>query len=371
VIATLLDRSKAFDRQDATLTVQSLQKNRVRPCLIPLLISFFENRLMVVKWHSIKSSIRNLHGGAPQGASLGIWSFLSQTNDNPEDTEDNKIYKFVDDKSVLEVINLLSIGIASHNMRAKIPSNIPVSNLFIPNENLKTQKFMKDIEVWTDKKKMKLNAKKTKNIIFNFTKNHQFSTDIKLNDQIIETVSSTKLLGTTVSSNLNWNQNTSNLVKDGNKRMQLLHKTSKFTNNMKDLKQIYISQVRSKLEQSAVVWHSSLTKKNENDIERVQKAALRIIMKKKYNNYEDALTTLKLKSLKDRREHLCLKFAKGCLKIEKFKKYFPLKKKEHGMIMRQSDKFETEKFGSVRYRNSAIPNMIRLLNKSENQKNDK
>ena len=111
---------------------------------------------MVVKWHSIKSSIRNLHGGAPQGASLGIWSFLSQTNDNPEDTEDNKIYKFVDDKSVLEVINLLSIGIASHNIRAKIPSNIPVSNLFIPNENLKTQKFMKDIEVWTDEKKMKL-----------------------------------------------------------------------------------------------------------------------------------------------------------------------------------------------------------------------
>ena len=80
---------------------------------------------------------------------------------------------------------------------------------------------------------------------------------------------------------------------------------------------------------------------------------------------------MKLKSLKDRREHLCLKFAKGCLRIEKFKKYFPLKKKEHGMIMRQSDKFETEKFGSVRYRNSAIPNMIRLLNKSENQKNDK
>ena len=172
------------------------------------------------------------------------------------------------------------------------------------------------------------------------------------------------------SSNLNWNQNTSNLIKDGNKRMQLLHKTSKFTNNMKDLKQIYISQVRSKLEQSAVVWHSSLSKKNENDIERVQKAALRIIMKKKYNSYEDALTTLKLKSLKDRREHLCLKFAKGCLKIEKFKKYFPLKKKEHGMLMRHSDKFVTEKFKSFRYRNSALPYMIRLLNKSARKKKD-
>ena len=152
--------------------------------------------------------------------------------------------------------------------------------------------------------------------------------------------------------------------------MQLLQKSSKFTNNMKDLKQIYISQVRSKLEQSAVVWHSSISKKNENDIERVQKAALRIIMKKKYKSYEDALTTLKLKSLKERREHLCFKFAKGCLKIEKFKKYFPLKKKEHGMLMRHNDKFMTEKFRSVRYRNSAVPNMIRLLNKSANKKSD-
>ena len=55
---------------------------------------------MTVKWHNEMFSSRELPGGAPQGASLGIWSFLSQTNDNPEDTEEDKIYKFVDDKSV-------------------------------------------------------------------------------------------------------------------------------------------------------------------------------------------------------------------------------------------------------------------------------
>ena len=47
-----------------------------------------------------------------------MWSFLSQTNDNPEDAENDKIYKFVDDKSLLEVVNLLNIGIASHNVKA-------------------------------------------------------------------------------------------------------------------------------------------------------------------------------------------------------------------------------------------------------------
>ena len=96
------------------------------------------------------------------------------------------------------------------------------------------------------------------------------------------------------------------------------HKASKFTSNVRDLKQIYISQIRSKLEQSAVVWHSSLTKRNESDLERVQKAALRVILKEKYQSYSDALSALRLKSLKDRREELCLRFAKNCLRIEKF-----------------------------------------------------
>jgi len=324
---------------------------------------------MTVNWHNVKSGIKKLPGGAPQGASLGVWSFLSQTNDNPEDAEDDKIYKFVDDKSLLEVVNLLNIGIASHNVRASVPSNIPNSNIFIPCENLKTQKHMNDIKDWTDKKKMLLNVKKTKNMIFNFSKNLQFSTGIKLGSETIETVSEAKLLGTTITSNLSWNKNTSSLVRQGNIRMQFLHKASKFTNNIRDLKQIYISQIRSKLEQSAVVWHSSLTQKNDNDLERIQKAALKVILKERYQSYSEALSTLRIKSLKDRRDELCLKFAKSCLKIEKFKKFFPLNKKDHNMSMRNSEKFALEKCGSVRYRDSALPYMKRLLNKNQLEKN--
>ena len=324
---------------------------------------------MTVNWHSVKSGVKKLPGGAPQGASLGVWSFLSQTNDNPEDAEDDKIYKFVDDKSLLEVVNLLNIGIASHNVRARVPSNIPATNIFIPCQNLKTQKHMNDIQKWTEKKQMLLNVKKTKNIVFNFSKNLQFSTDIQLGKEKIETVSEAKLLGTTITNNLSWNKNTSILVRQGNVRMQFLHRASRFTSNIRDLKQIYISQIRSKLEQSAVVWHSSLTQKNENDLERIQKAALKVILKERYQNYSDALMTLNIKSLKMRREELCLKFAKSCLKTEKFKKFFPLNKKDHSMSMRNSERFALEKYGSVRYRDSALPYMKRLLNKYQADKN--
>ena len=45
-------------------------------------------------------------------------------------------------------------------------------------------------------KQMKLNVDKTKNIIFNFSMNSQFTTDIELDGKVIETVKEIKLFGT-------------------------------------------------------------------------------------------------------------------------------------------------------------------------------
>ena len=367
-LVTLLDFSKAFDRQDATLAVQSFQDNGVRPSLIPLLISFFEGRQMTVKWHGVRSGVRGLPGGSPQGASLGLWSFLSQTNDNPEDSKSDEMYKFVDDKSVIEVINLFSIGLASHNTKATVPSNIPVSNIFIPSEHLRTQKNMEKVQSWTESKKMKLNIKKTKNLVFNFSKNNQFSTDVKLGSEVVETVKETKLLGTILTDNLSWNTNTNKIVKETNRRMQMLHKASKFTNNTKDLKQIYMLQIRSKLDQSAVLWHSSLTKKNRDDLERVQKSAVKCILGKSYQSYENGLERLGLETLERRRDQMCLKFAKQCLKIDKMNKFFGRNFTEHSMLKRDSNAFKVVRAQTERYRKSAIPFMIRMLNSCESEK---
>ena len=79
VIATLVDWSKAFDRQDPTLAIISFKDNGVRISFIPILMSFFEGRNMSVNWHGIRSTTKSLPGGGPQGSSLGLRSFLSQT----------------------------------------------------------------------------------------------------------------------------------------------------------------------------------------------------------------------------------------------------------------------------------------------------
>ena len=75
VIAQLIDWSKAFDRQDAELGIKAFISTGVRPTLVPILMSFFQDRKMNVKWHGCISTSRNLPGGNPQGSTLGLLQY--------------------------------------------------------------------------------------------------------------------------------------------------------------------------------------------------------------------------------------------------------------------------------------------------------
>ena len=157
---------------------------------------------------------------------------------------------------------------------------------------------------------MKINETKTKTMIFNYSKKYQFTTELKIEDEPIEVIDQTRLLGIIITSDLKWDANCKNIIKKVNARMALLRKVSKFGAGIEDLKTIYILFIRSLLEQSATVWHSSLTNDNTKDLERVQKTALRIILGNRYKSYTNALNILNLQSLSDRRRSLCLNFAK-------------------------------------------------------------
>ena len=61
---------------------------------------------------------------------------------------------------------------------------------------------------------------------------------------------------------------------------------------LEELLQIYILYIRSLVEESAVVWHTSITSGEEKDFERIQKVALRLILGDYYTNYIHALKKL-------------------------------------------------------------------------------
>ena len=110
---------------------------------------------------------------------------------------------------------------------------------------------------------------------------------------------------------------TENIVKKANKRMEILRRISPFGATKEEMTNIYILYIRSLLEQSCTVWHSSLTVENTQDLERVQKTALKIILQNEYKSYESALQILDLENLVERRERLCLQFAKKMCKSSK------------------------------------------------------
>ena len=145
-------------------------------------------------------------------------------------------------------------------------------------------------------------------------------------------------------------------------RMELLRKLLNFGAPHNDLLTVYKTLIRSVLEQSSNVWHSGLTVEQQNDLERVQKVALKLILQENYQSYENALNMLDLDTLKDRREYLCLKFARKSLKNPKMKALFPPNIKEHTMETRDEEHFKVFFSNTNRYRDSPIIYMQTLLN---------
>ena len=362
VIASLIDWKEAFPRQCPKLGIEAFLKMGVRPSIIPMLVIFFQDRKMQVKWHGKLSEVKQLNGSGPQGSSIGLLEYLAQSNDNANIVGQEDRFKFLDDLSILEAVNLLSVGISSYNIKQHVASDIPVGNGFIESSNLNTQSYIDSICQWTTEKRMKLNFKKSNIMIFNPSRKYNFTTRIKMDDNILPVINKTKLLGTIITDDLKWNDNVELLTKRANQRLQLLRKCSEYTNSIDDLKTIYISYIRSILEQSSVVWGSSITEENKLDLERVQKNSCRIILGEKYVDYEHALKELFLDTLEERRKQIAIRFAENCKVNEKTQKLFPLRKKIHKFKTRKQERFEILKTKTKRLQISTIPYLQRLLN---------
>ena len=64
--------------------------------------------------------------------------------------------------------------------------------------------------------------------------------------------------------------------------------------NNEDLLNIYILYICSLLEYCSVVWHSTLILEQSNNLERVQKLCLKVILGSEYNGYTQALKYITL-----------------------------------------------------------------------------
>ena len=90
-------------------------------------------------------------------------------------------------------------------------------------------------------------------------------------------VDKTKLLGLVLTCDLKWTENTKSLIKRANARMIILRKMNSFRAPVPDKLTVHNIFIRSILEQSCVIWHSSITEEDREDLECVEKNACRNI----------------------------------------------------------------------------------------------
>ena len=257
-------------------------------------------------------------------------------------------------------------GLSSFNIKMQVPSDMSNEDKYLINTNFNTQQYLNQISKWTDEQQMKLNCLKTKYMIINFCRSSQFQTRLYLNDNLLQQVKVTPLLGVLISDDLRWNANTDAIVAKANKRMTIIRNLINFNVADKDLIHIYVIFIRSVLEQSCVVWGSSITESEAKAIERIQKCCLYLIYKDKYVSYENALQLAKLPKLDERRAQLSLRFALKCAANEKTKHMFPLNPTD--THTRHTEKYQVPFAYHNRLKNSAIPVMARQLNEHYRRK---
>ena len=90
-------------------------------------------------------------------------------------------------------------------------------------------------------------------------------------------MNSAKLLGVTISNNLTWNEHINEIIKKASKRLYFLSQLKRARVAKQDLVLFYTSCIRSILTYASPVIFDALPEYLKNELERIQKRALRII----------------------------------------------------------------------------------------------
>ena len=155
---------------------------------------------------------------------------------------------------------------------------------------------------------MKINSEKSKEMIISYTHGNLGNEvpNILIEGKVVERVDHVKLLGMTLSNDLTWKRHVDNIVKKAGNRIYMLYQLKRASVNQADLVTIYISVVIPVVEYACPVWHTNLPIYLSDNIEMIQKRAVRAIFPGM--SYVDILNHINLSTMKERRDYLCKKY---------------------------------------------------------------
>ena len=335
VAAVTIDLSKAFDLIDHNILVKKLLDLKIHESLVKWIVSFISERTVATRARGQVSSELPLHCGVPQGTVLGPLLFIIMVNENWDPT--SRIYKYVDDTT---------IAVA-----------------YKPGETPPIQDILNQVNEWTKRNNMKINARKCAVINYKFNQKANTMPPVKIDGSQLKVVDHVNLLGAKLSADLKWDDNTIEIIAKCSSKLYMLTKLKAFKVSMQDLVKIWTCFIRPTTEYVAPLWHPAISIAEKVQIERLQKRALRIIMGSDYPGYDNALKMLNLSTMHDRREDLTKKFAKSILNSQKHRKLLPPKRDNVRTLRGNTHEQLTEtKCNTDRYYKSTIPYCTRLIN---------
>ena len=170
---------------------------------------------------------------------------------------------------------------------------------------------------------MRINESKSKIMIFNKSRKYDFQPEFSFNDgETLEVVEETRLLGIVLTPDLRWFGNTRSIYTKAISKLWLLRRMKVLKLDPHVIFDYYLKEIRVLAEQGVAIWNSGLTKGQVNDLEKIQKVALKIILGDDYRSYDVACTFFNVTQLTQRRLDLCTNFALKLYKSDRNGEFF-------------------------------------------------
>lgn len=124
---------------------------------------------------------------------------------------------------------------------------------------------------------MQINTKKTKQMSFGIASSSNQQSPLVLRHDPIDTVTSFKLLGVIISSDLRWDDHIDMICAKASKRLHYLSLLRRSSVRQAELLLYYKTIVRPTVEYACPVWQSGLTEEHRQRLEAIQRRAFKII----------------------------------------------------------------------------------------------